>query len=53
MKRNILLTFLILLLATWLVACGSTEPPPNLQETVAAAVAETVAAQPALVETKL
>jgi len=50
MKRNVILSVLILTLVIWLTACGSSEPPPNLEETVAAAVAETVAAQPVLVE---
>ena len=40
MKQNVVLTLLILLLTPWLAACGSTEPPPDFQGTVAAAVAE-------------
>ena len=40
---GIILSFI---LGLWLVACGSTVPPPNVEETVAAAVAETVAALP-------
>ena len=35
-----------LIIGLWLTACGSTEPPPNLEETVSAAVAATLAVMP-------
>ncbi len=38
---------LVLLLGVGLAACGSTTPPPDVEATVSAAVAATVAAQPA------
>jgi len=46
--RNLLkVTTLVWLLAVWLAACGSTAPPPNVEETVAAVVEATLAALPA------
>ncbi len=45
-RKLLIVTMLALLPAVWLAACGSTAPPPNLEETVVAAVDATVAALP-------